>query len=91
MIKFEGHLKEVSKMLKEGISPNTVTFNTVIHICGFYGYLDDVDALTMKMEELHFLPNTRTYNTLITLHAKNDNIDKALCYFTKMKNFFLIM
>lgn len=49
-----GCLKEASKlfseMLKEGISPNVVTFNTMIHICGSYGYLDEADAVMVKME-----------------------------------------
>ena len=44
----------------------------------------------VKMEELHCLPDTRTYNTLIALHAQNDNIDKAFCYFTKMKEAGLV-
>ena len=34
-------------MLKEGISPNTVTFNTMIHICGSYGFIEEYSQPTV--------------------------------------------
>ena len=51
MIEFKGHLQEASKlfseMLKKGISPSTVAFNTMIHICGSYGYLEEYSQPTV--------------------------------------------
>ncbi|XWS13755.1 hypothetical protein CRYUN_Cryun36dG0065500 [Craigia yunnanensis] len=83
-----GQLREASEtyemMLREGIVPTTVTFNTMIHICGNHGLLE-VASLMKKMEEVQCLPDTRTYNILISLHAKHDDIKMAAGYFAKMK------
>ncbi|XWS39247.1 hypothetical protein CRYUN_Cryun18bG0034400 [Craigia yunnanensis] len=38
-----------------------------------------------KMEEGQCLPERRTYNILISLHAKHDDIKMETCYFAKMK------
>ncbi|KAK9682820.1 hypothetical protein RND81_10G098700 [Saponaria officinalis] len=74
-----------AKMLKDGLVPDTITFNTMIHIYGNMGMIDQVNMLVKKMEELKCTPHTRTYNILISLYAKRDDIDLAYSYFMKMK------
>ncbi|XP_050915244.1 pentatricopeptide repeat-containing protein At3g23020-like [Lathyrus oleraceus] len=96
---FAGQLKEASdtfvKMLKQGIPPttvtfntmtfNTMTFNTMIHICGNHGQLEELSSLLQKMEEVRCSPDTRTYNILISLHTKRNDVDMATKYFKRMK------
>ncbi|KAF3584983.1 hypothetical protein F2Q69_00030528 [Brassica cretica] len=84
-----GQIKEASetfnRMLEEGIVPTTVTFNTMIHMYGNNGQLGEVTSL-MKTMKLQCLPDTRTYNILISLHTKNNDIVRAGAYFKEMKN-----
>ncbi|CAA7012840.1 unnamed protein product [Microthlaspi erraticum] len=84
-----GQIKEASetfeRMLEEGIVPTTVTFNTMIHIYGNNGQLGEVTSLMKKMK-LRCLPDTRTYNILISLHTKSNDIEKAEAYFKEMKS-----
>ncbi|XP_011030597.1 PREDICTED: pentatricopeptide repeat-containing protein At3g23020-like [Populus euphratica] len=64
--------------------------NTMIHICGNHGQLEEAGSLMQKMEELRCPPDTRTYNILISLHAKHDNISMAASYFKRMKEAGLV-
>ncbi|CAF2099136.1 BnaA05g16710D [Brassica napus] len=84
-----GQIKEASetfkRMLEEGIVPTTVTFNTMIHMYGNNGQLGEVTSL-MKTMKLQCLPDTRTYNILISLHTKNNDIERAGAYFKEMKH-----
>ncbi|EOA33002.1 hypothetical protein CARUB_v10016333mg [Capsella rubella] len=84
-----GQIKEAletfKRMLDEGIVPTTVTFNTMIHIYGNNGQLGEVTSL-MKTMKLHCAPDTRTYNILISLHTKNNDIERAGAYFKEMKD-----
>ncbi|CAH8381502.1 unnamed protein product [Eruca vesicaria subsp. sativa] len=84
-----GQIKEASetfkRMLEEGIVPTTVTFNTMIHMYGNNGQLGEVTSL-MKMMKLQCVPDTRTYNILISLHTKGNDIERAGAYFKEMKN-----
>ncbi|KAL0368348.1 UNVERIFIED_CONTAM: hypothetical protein Scaly_1053700 [Sesamum calycinum] len=85
----EAHLQEASetfeRMLQKGILPTTVTFNTLIHMFGNNGLLDEVASLMQRMEKDKCSPDTRTYNILISVHAKHNDIDLAARYLTKMK------
>ncbi|KAL0295735.1 UNVERIFIED_CONTAM: Pentatricopeptide repeat-containing protein [Sesamum calycinum] len=72
-------------MLQKGILPTTVTFNTLIHMFGNNGLLDEVASLMQRMEKDKCSPDTRTYNILISVHAKHNDIDLAARYLTKMK------
>ncbi|EFH39266.1 pentatricopeptide repeat-containing protein [Arabidopsis lyrata subsp. lyrata] len=83
-----GQIKEASetfkRMLEEGIVPTTVTFNTMIHVYGNNGQFGEVTSL-MKTMKFHCAPDTRTYNILISLHTKNNDIERAGTYFKEMK------
>ncbi|XP_050918699.1 pentatricopeptide repeat-containing protein At3g23020-like [Lathyrus oleraceus] len=57
----------------------------MIHICGNHGQLEELSSLLQKMEEVRCSPDTRTYNILISLHTKRNDIDMATKYFKRMK------
>jgi pentatricopeptide repeat protein len=46
----------------------------MIHICGNHDQPEEIGSLMQKMEEFRCPPDTRTYNILISLRAKHDNI-----------------
>lgn len=75
-----------AQMLSQGIVPDTVTFNTMIHICGSHERFEEVGSLVEMMEEARCPLDTRTYNILISLYAKCDDIVLATRYFEKMKD-----
>ncbi|KAL0340226.1 UNVERIFIED_CONTAM: Pentatricopeptide repeat-containing protein [Sesamum radiatum] len=88
----EAHLascKKLVRLLKECsrkvYCPTTVTFNTLIHMFGNNGLLDEVASLMQRMENDKCSPDTQTYNILISVHAKHNDIDLAARYLTKMK------
>ena len=39
------------EMLKAGMAPDTITFNTTIHLCGSHGNLMEAEALLNNIEE----------------------------------------
>ncbi|KAE8731551.1 Acylaminoacyl-peptidase-related isoform 1 [Hibiscus syriacus] len=77
---FNGSLRydggETSSAVGSDSHLSSYTNNSLIETYGKAG---------QKMEELKCLPDTRTYNILISLHVKYDDIKMAADYFAKMK------
>ncbi|XP_057247948.1 pentatricopeptide repeat-containing protein At1g73710-like [Beta vulgaris subsp. vulgaris] len=48
-------------------------------------HLSEAEALFDKMEERGISPDTRTYNTFLSLYAKAGNIDVALQWYQKIR------
>lgn len=69
-----------------GIMPIPVTFNTMIHMYGNNSQLDEVASLMQKMEEYKCSRDTRTYNIIMSLHAKYNDIEMAGKYWKNMKD-----
>jgi pentatricopeptide repeat protein len=84
-----GQFTEASRllgdMMKVGVAPSTVTFNTMIKVCGRDGRLEEARAIYRKMKEKNCVPDIVTYNTLIALYLKAGKKQAALTYYRKMK------
>mmetsp|Transcript_36021 Transcript_36021/g.78908 ORF Transcript_36021/g.78908 Transcript_36021/m.78908 type:complete len:837 (-) Transcript_36021:26-2536(-) len=77
------------KMIKEGLSPNIATFNTVI----MAQFQRDPDIRTavlvyklMQSQHSRVKPNRRTYNILVRGLAENNRPNDAEIFLWKMKN-----
>ncbi|KAG5066629.1 hypothetical protein JHK86_010360 [Glycine max] len=81
--------KRVGEIIRQGRSLNTVTLNTMIHLYGNYGRLRQACLLFQKMGEFWGVPDTWTYNILISLNIKNNKVKLATKYFARMKEAFL--
>ncbi|XP_025983902.2 pentatricopeptide repeat-containing protein At3g23020-like [Glycine max] len=61
----------------------------MIHLYGNYGRLRQACLLFQKMGEFWGVPDTWTYNILISLNIKNNKVKLATKYFARMKEAFL--
>ncbi|KAJ0462825.1 putative tetratricopeptide-like helical domain superfamily, pentacotripeptide-repeat region of PRORP [Helianthus annuus] len=87
-----------TEALTDHVGLSSYTYNTLIDTYGKAGRVndasetfeqmlkeDEVASLMQKMEQFHCVPDTRTYNILISLHVKHDNIVAAKGYFKKIQ------
>lgn len=66
-----------ARIIRQGRSLNTVTLNTMIHLYGNCGRLRQACLLFQKMGEFRCVPDTWTYNILISLNIKNNKVKLA--------------
>ncbi|KAK8984233.1 hypothetical protein V6N11_029550 [Hibiscus sabdariffa] len=80
---------EASGAVGSDLHLSSYTYNTLIDTYGKAGQVreafDTSGSNDEEVEEVKCIPDTRTYNILISLHAKNDGIQMAAGYFAKMK------
>jgi len=58
----------------EGLTPNAVTFSTLIHGCGRAGQLTRAFALLNEMKSLGLAPNVVTYTTLVDALCRDGQV-----------------
>lgn len=78
---------KIFEMIKENeeISPDQITYNTLIKgFCRIKNY-EEADKYYIKMKISKFIPNRITYNSLMDLAVKIQNMKRALFYITEMQ------
>ena len=65
-----GRVSEIESVLKamlvDGFSPNCLTFSYLIECLGRAGRIDDAVEIFKHMKEKGCVPDTRTYNAMIS-------------------------
>lgn len=59
------------------MKPDAITYNTLIKGCALMRNIGLGDKLLREMKEMHLEPNDISYNTLIDLAVRVDDLDKA--------------
>ncbi|KAJ6417915.1 hypothetical protein OIU84_001322 [Salix udensis] len=93
MYKKAGKFQKAEEFFQEmdiGVSLNSYTYNTLIDTYGKAGQLKEAFETFAKILRegdggAPMPPDTRTYNILIFLHTKHNNITMAASYFKRMK------
>lgn len=62
-----------SRMQMEGISPNVITFGTLINGYAGQGNAVQATAWFMRMQNSGIAPNSTTFSSLINAYAKNSD------------------
>jgi len=73
------------QMEKEGIRPDTTTYNTAISLLIMNGETDNALALFNKMKKMKIWPNHFTYSILLRMFATQQDEASALDLFENMK------
>lgn len=74
----------VQEMLRDGIKPNVVTFNRLIHSYGKASRLAEALVMFHDMQKANCSPDRVTYCTLIDVHAKAGFHDIAMQLYRQM-------
>ncbi|QCE05016.1 structure-specific endonuclease subunit SLX1 [Vigna unguiculata] len=82
---FRAACETFARMIRQGMTLNTVTLNLMIHLYGNCGRLRQACLLFQKMGEFRCIPDTWTYNILISAHIKNNNVNMAAKCLARMK------
>lgn len=78
----EEALDVFTEMVGEGIKPNHITCNTIIKgLCE----TQKLDMVKEILGDATFVPDTCTFNTILSAHCNRENLDEALKAFEKMK------
>lgn len=72
------------EMVGDGVHPNVVTYNRLIHGYGCANYLDEAMKIFHKMQKEGCEPDRVTYSTLIDIHAKAGFMDVAMDLYKHM-------
>jgi len=74
----------MDEMIRRGVVPNLVCFNTVLHACAHNG--DHVRAMKWLQKILNagIVPNKITYNSMIDAHAKAGDVASAELWLQQM-------
>ncbi|KAF9605751.1 hypothetical protein IFM89_018147 [Coptis chinensis] len=75
----------LDEMVRDGCTPNVVTYNRVIHSYGRANYMDEAVKVFYKMQEAGCEPDRVTYCTLIDIHAKAGFLDVAMDMYKRMQ------
>ncbi|KAI9365425.1 hypothetical protein DFJ73DRAFT_955999 [Zopfochytrium polystomum] len=75
-------LDSFAAMTKQfGVSPDVITFNTLIYFTGRRGMLLNAMQLYSRLVESGHQPNLRTYSVLINVFVRNEDLEAAVeCY-----------
>lgn len=78
------HAQAVSLPPRQGIQPVTRTCNTLMIACNTSGQWQEALRVYEDMLNAGHVPNTTTYNALITAHSKAGSFNKVLEAFGQM-------
>ncbi|KAJ4820218.1 Pentatricopeptide repeat-containing protein [Rhynchospora pubera] len=82
---FDKALDVFSRMVREGIEPDNVTFNTLIHLCGQRGRSKEVPKFIKILIKLNCVPDSKSHVSILSLCIKAGYIALAESYFLTMK------
>lgn len=61
----------------ENVKPDEISFNTIIKGCALTRKLDLGDKILREMKEFNLIPNDISYNSMIDIAVRVDNLKKA--------------
>jgi pentatricopeptide repeat domain-containing protein 1 len=73
-------------MQEDGISPDLVTFNTVITACRNGGEFERAIDIFESLPSLGIRPNRVTCNTMITVYSRIGHFEKVSALFQEMQD-----
>ena len=71
-------------LISNGLEPDTVTYNIVLHAICSHGDLDEADDILFIMNETSHPPDVVTYNIMINGLCKNGFLDHAISFLGQM-------
>eukprot|EP00210_Caulerpa_lentillifera_P003343 g3190.t1 len=77
-------------MMKKGIEPNVVTYNTLMNGYSRVGNALRVFELFEDLKSEGIIPNQKTFNTIINACAINGDVRKALFFLDRMKHMYFL-
>ena len=70
---------------EQGIPPNAISYNILLHVLGELKQVDKVEACYAQMLEQHVTPDAVTFSVLIGAAGKALNLDLAFEYYEQLK------
>lgn len=72
-------------MIRQGLTPNCLSFNLVISALAQAGQLDSVDQMYSSMQQVSVKPDVFTFTTLISAHGKANRFHQACSFFMQIQ------
>jgi pentatricopeptide repeat protein len=79
---FTGMMSAVHRMKADGITPNVVTYESILEMFARHGLLQEAWALFSDMEALDIVPRIQTYNLLLAVSVRLREVSHSLKVFS---------
>lgn len=74
----------VNEMVNQGLSPDVISYNTILDGFCKFGRMQEANMLYRKMVERGINPDRSTYTSLINGHVSQDNMKEAFRFHDEM-------